>query len=89
LAKSWYNGQSKLDNDHPKDYKIFLVKMVNPNLIMTISTIPDLFVVEIVLIYVNFDHKTKFDKFDQNGHFDHEYFENPRVLWSWLDPSPN
>jgi hypothetical protein len=30
--------------------------MVNPNLIMTISTILDFFVAEIVEISVNFDH---------------------------------
>jgi hypothetical protein len=29
------NGQSKFDQDHPQDYKIFVV--------MTISTIPDIF----------------------------------------------
>ena len=45
------NGQTKFDHDHPQDYKIFMVKMVNPNLIMTISTIPDFFVVEIFETY--------------------------------------
>jgi hypothetical protein len=50
--------------------------MVNPNLIMRISTIPDLFVVEIfeiVEIYVNFDHLMIkcYYGLGQNGHFAH------------------
>jgi hypothetical protein len=43
------NGQSKFDHDHPQEKK-FMVIMVNPYLIITISTIPDIFVVEIVEI---------------------------------------
>jgi hypothetical protein len=58
------NGQASFDLDHPKNSKIFMVKMVNLNLIMAISTIPDylslkfLEFVEIVEIFVNFDHLT-------------------------------
>jgi hypothetical protein len=47
LGNYGQNGQSKLDHDHPQDYKILMVKIVNPNLIMTVSTIPNYFVVEI------------------------------------------
>jgi hypothetical protein len=46
-------GQSKFDHDHPQDYKIFIAKMVKPNLITTISTIAKFFVVEIVEICRN------------------------------------
>ena len=59
------NGQANFDHDHPQISKIFMVKMVNPNMIMTISTIPDFLLlkflkfVEIVEISVNFDHFTK------------------------------
>ena len=35
------------DHDHPQNSKIFMVKMIDPNLVMTMSTIPDFFVVEI------------------------------------------
>jgi hypothetical protein len=35
-----------------------MVKMDDPNLIMTITPIPDFFVVEIVEISVNLDHLT-------------------------------
>jgi hypothetical protein len=55
------NGQANFDHYHPQNSKIFMVKMVNPNLIMTISTIPDFYVVEIfeiVEISVNFYYLT-------------------------------
>jgi hypothetical protein len=42
------NGRSKFDHDHPQDYKIFMVKMVNPNLIMTMSTIPDFYLLKLL-----------------------------------------
>jgi hypothetical protein len=44
------NPKLTMSHDHPQNYQIFLDKMVNPNLIMTIFTIPDYFVVEIVEI---------------------------------------
>ena len=49
--------------------------MVNQNLIMTITTIPDFFVVEIVEISVNYDHlMIKWYFFHgQIGHFDHDH----------------
>jgi hypothetical protein len=59
------NGQGNFDPDHPQNYQIFMVKMVNPNLIMTIFTIPDFFVLKIVEVLkfiveipVNLDHLT-------------------------------
>jgi hypothetical protein len=52
------NSQSKIDQDYPQNYEILMVKMVDSNSIMTISTIPDYFVVEIVEISVDFDHLT-------------------------------
>jgi hypothetical protein len=55
------NGRTKFDHYYSQNTKISVVKMVNPNYIMTISTIPDFLVVEfveIVEISVNFDHLT-------------------------------
>jgi hypothetical protein len=95
-------GQSKFDHDHPQDYKIFIVKMVNRNLIMTISTISDfsslklLKFAAIVEISVDFYHLTMTNWWwkwyyghGQSGNLDHDHMENLRVLWSWLDPPPH
>jgi hypothetical protein len=62
--------------------------MVNQNLIMTITTIPDFFVAEIVEISVNYDHLMikSYCLHGQNGHFDHDHLEIPKVQWSWSDP---
>ena len=47
LSFDGQHGQANFDHDHPQNSKIFMVKMVNPNFIITISTIPDFLVVEI------------------------------------------
>jgi hypothetical protein len=58
------NGQANFDHDHPQISKIFMVKMANPNLIITISTIPDFLLlkflkfVETVGISVDYEHLT-------------------------------
>jgi hypothetical protein len=81
------NGEANFDHDNSQDSKIFMVKMVNQNLIMTITTIPDIFVPEIVEISVNFDHLMikMVCGHGRNGHFDHDHLENPKVSWSWSD----
>jgi hypothetical protein len=56
------NGEAKFDHDHPQNSKILMVKMVNPNLIMTISTIPDFLLLNVLkfvkIVEISVDHLT-------------------------------
>jgi hypothetical protein len=67
------NGKSKFDHNHPQNCKNFMVKIFNPNSILTISPNPDFLLlkllkfVENVEISVNFDHLTTTICGDKNG----------------------